>query len=316
MAVFSFTMGEQPADESGPARRRSSVMAAVAGSLKKQVLLSLKPDLYLDGDAWHITGPIDFKYFPDTIFPIGNHTPDDSGEDLTKLWLDAWPTVTHSVFASLWAGLAFNLAHFTFLETEPGGLIDSNVLPGSDGGLYVGVGPTVVWDNRDNNLATYRGGRHGLKAIFYHGALGSAQDFSAFEVDSRHFFQLFGEHVLALQLLARFKTGDVPAARISKLGGEVMLRGFFAGRFNARHLIATQAEYRFPIWWRFRGAAFLGVGRVANRLSRFVLADLKVAGGAGLRYALIPEDRANLRLDVGYTNTGDLNFYFVFAEAF
>jgi hypothetical protein len=313
MAVFTFHIDDAGADRE---RRRSTVMVALAGSFKKQILLSVQPDLYIDQRTWHISAPTDFNYFPDTIYPPGNDTPDDTAENLTRLWFDTWPAVTHSVIDSLEAGVRLNITHATYLDIEPGGMLDSGELPGSDGGLYVGVGPVVVWDDRDNAMATYRGSMASLQAVFYQHAIGSTDNFTVVEADLRHFIEPWSEQVLGLQLYGRFSAGDVPVAKLSRLGGDTIMRGFFSGRYNGKHVISTQAEYRFPIWWRFRGAAFVGVGRVSQRLDKMALADLRVAGGLGLRFAMIPEDRVNIRLDFGATNTGEFNFYVNFAEAF
>ena len=54
---------------------------------------------------------------------------------------------------------------------------------------------------------------------------------------------------------------------------------------------------------------FVGAGNVAHSLGAFDLDDPKVAGGGGLRFALSPEQRVNLRVDFAVTREGDSNLY-------
>jgi hypothetical protein len=77
----------------------------------------------------------------------------------------------------------------------------------------------------------------------------------------------------------------------------------------------VQAEYRFAIWKSLGGAVFVAVGGVSDRPSDYSLSDLQVTGGLGLRVALDPRERINLRIDFGFSRYGVFPI-FVITEAF
>ena len=78
--------------------------------------------------------------------------------------------------------------------------------------------------------------------------------------------------------------------------------------------VGMQAEYRFPIVWRFSGAAFGSAGQVASAISDIRYSQFHYAGGGGLRFAVLPREGLNLRFDVAYGN--QVNYYIVLAESF
>ena len=100
------------------------------------------------------------------------------------------------------------------------------------------------------------------------------------------------------------------------IGSPFVMRGYYAGRYRDRHMLAGQVEWRFPIWWRFIGAGFFGLGDVAYYVRDFNLTDLKYSWGGGLRFTLDAKERINVRFDVAFGNNGSRGFYFQISEAF
>jgi len=74
-------------------------------------------------------------------------------------------------------------------------------------------------------------------------------------------------------------------------------------------------EYRMSVWKRFGAVGFASVGKVAHKLSDFTLKNLKYAYGFGIRFAIDPEERLNIRLDFGFTKDSS-GVYFTVMEAF
>ena len=83
----------------------------------------------------------------------------------------------------------------------------------------------------------------------------------------------------------------------------------------ARNVAATQVEYRFPVKGRLGMVAFTGVGDVFDKTADLELDKLKYTIGTGLRFALNPEEKINIRVDAGYGSEG-INFFVVLGEAF
>ena len=108
--------------------------------------------------------------------------------------------------------------------------------------------------------------------------------------------------------------GPITRYELPQLGGAELLRGYFEGRYRDRTLMLAQAEYRFPIIWRFGGVAFGGIGGVSHSLRTFNATAPKWAVGAGLRLQLNEAERLNVRADVGaghdtfgfYVNVGEV----------
>ena len=183
--------------------------------------------------------------------------------------------------------------------------------------LIAGAGPVLLLDTRDR-LTFPTGGTYAeLSAVFT--GLGGDYSFGRYLADFRRYIALDGRaaphrHVLAVQLTGQFHAGQVPFRELAPLGGISLLRGYYEGRYRGRQLVAAQAEYRFPIWRRFGGVAFAGLGDVGYTAADFD--HPKAAGGAGLRFTFNRRERLNVRADYGIGQGGSSGFYFSIGEAF
>ena len=121
--------------------------------------------------------------------------------------------------------------------------------------------------------------------------------------------------MLAWQGLGIFSFGSVPYRNLAVLGGNSIMRGYYAGRYRDKKFLGTQVEYRFPVYKRFSGVTFASAGQVAGELSEISFSEFKFAGGAGLRFAVLPKEKLNLRLDVAHGNE-TINYYIVLSESF
>jgi hypothetical protein len=69
------------------------------------------------------------------------------------------------------------------------------------------------------------------------------------------------------------------------------------------------------VWKKLSAVAFAGLGDVSPQLSTFRLNELKYSLGAGLRYAVLPEENLNVRFDFA-VGKDTQNFYINISEAF
>lgn len=314
-AVYTFDVDGEPERDPGRSRR-SAVALATAYTVLGQFFLSLSPSVYWNAEAWHAEGELSGKHFPSTFFPIGNDTAEERAEEYTERAFGAVAALTRRLAGSLRSGGQVAVLHSTITRKDPGGDLARDRVAGSDGGLLVGFGPVLLWDDRDNDFATRRGTRTSLSATSFGTPWGSDFNVSKYELDARQFFPLGGEHVLGTQLYAVANLGTVPFQTMAALGGANRMRGFFEGRYRDHCMVAAQVEHRFPLIWRFGGAVFGGAGEVAHAIDGFRADGVKLAGGAGLRFSLNPADRVNLRFDAAATSTADVNFYVTLGEAF
>jgi hypothetical protein len=179
---------------------------------------------------------------------------------------------------------------------------------------WSGFGPVLLWDSRKGIFWPLGGSFLRFDATFHRKYFGSDFDATLVRLDLRHFQPLWLDHILAVRFITMGATGDAPFQLLPGLGGPNLFRGWFLGRLRDRTLMALDAEYRAPIGKWFAAVAFASVGRVAPRLGAMNPENLRGAGGGGIRFAVRPENRANLRLDVAYGS--DLYIYFDFKEAF
>ncbi len=301
-----------------PDRLQPSNLALLAiYTTKKQIILRISGDLYFGGGDFRVLGTVGYSKFPTTFWGVGNDAPDSLEEDYTPNVYELSLELQRQVRPSWYAGVLAHSAYRSLKETVPGGLLATGQVPGTADSRIVGVGVSLVRDTRSNTVFPRSGGYHQARAIVYAGALGSEYDYSSVTVDLRKYVSPVSGHVLALRALGKAVAGTAPFDVLPQLGGDGLLRGYFGGRFRDQDLLAFQAEYRVPVWWRFGTVGFVSAGQVAPRLSSFELNGFKPAAGLGLRILLSPEEGLNIRADYGWGfNVGSSGFYLSIGEAF
>ena len=300
--------GEKPA-------RKSVLNLFAAYTLKNQVVFLFDPSLYLDRERWRLSGTYAVVIFPDQLYAPGQDSP-ASFERYSQRILSGSANLERQVVGQLRLGGGLSATHAQMLESEDGGLLATDQILGSDGGLFLGAGPNIAWDNRDKDTATRSGGRHELSLRGHPQALGGEYGFTQTTVQLRQFIRVWRDQVLAAEIYGRFNYGDVPFQKMAALGGSSRMRGYYRGRYRDHHQVAAQLEYRLPSWWRFGMVGFVGVGNVARKLTVFALDDPKFAGGGGARFALSPKERVNVRIDFAANREGQRNLYIGISEAF
>jgi outer membrane protein assembly factor BamA len=194
-------------------------------------------------------------------------------------------------------------------------LATQNVL-GNAGGNISGAGLTASYDTRDNVYFPASGRYYNVAVSWFDGAVGSDYDFINYNLDVRQYFSVTPSQVLVTQVFANFISGDPPFQAMSQLGGKSLMRGYYAGRYRDKNMMILQAEYRLPLWKRFGLVGFAGGGDVANKLSRFTVNDFKTSYGVGIRYAVSPKEKINIRLDLGFGKDPFVGPVITIGEAF
>lgn len=313
---FHFNNEADPAT----ANRPSSTSGGVTYTLKNQLSTGMDYSLYLAHDKIYVFGGFDYKKIPYDFFGIGDHNPVDRIDSYTPLWVGGDLLVTYNFIRTahgegLNAGLCSEVRHDKLLSSDAGGPLQARTVPGSEGGLSAGLGMMMTYDTRDNTFSAHDGQFVDLRTMFYGKAIGSDFNFNRLTLDVRDFIPLAPKQTLALQGLFTMVGGYEPFYTMSRLGGELNMRGYFEGRFRDHDMLVFQSEYRFPVWWRFGAVAFADVGEVANDEGAFTFSGAKVSAGAGIRFLLSEEERVTVRLDygVGYDSS---ELYFSINEAF
>ena len=194
------------------------------------------------------------------------------------------------------------------------------------------------WDTRDSQRNAYRGSAIGAS---FDAALGQREGDlgAAYRIFADHIFTmppLFHdggseeeEHPptdsLAFHFESQLSSGKLPFYSKPTLGGNLLMRGYIAGRWRDNALWTAATEYRFwfiprgfTVWRHIRvervGAAlFYEVGAVAE--DGFALFDSKVRHSYGISGRATIERAALFRMDFGFSADG-LNFAAGFGLAF
>ncbi len=297
--------------------RISTMPSGFLYTLNKQILIALGANIYLPKEKYIIRFENTFSKFPDKFWGIGNNTPETAKESYTFTQFYINPQLHRKVKNNFFLGAGWDFQYvFDISFNSAGNFAKQEVV-----GIYnrtnyhvSGYSLFVMHDSRNHTYMPTKGSLLRIKFSNFNEQVGSEYNFQGVEIDFRKFIKISQKQTLAMQYLSTFTFGDVPYRSLAVLGGNSIMRGYYAGRYRDKKFLGAQLEYRFPIYWRFSGVTFASAGQVADHTSDISLSGFKYAAGTGLRFAVLPSEKLNLRLDVAYGNS--LNYYIVLAESF
>ena len=265
---------------------------------------------------WFFIIKTQYMHLPDTYYGIGNG---DKEEPYTEYNLQQF-TFTGDILKGwkdkFFIGIKTDLNYSDNTDID-GDLLDPAV-PGYYGGWANGIGPLVSFDTRDNISYPSKGWFVTASALWYLGNALGDYAFNAYNVDVRKFFSIKEDKsIIAAQAYLNITDGNTPFYKLSALGGKRFLRGIPSPlKYIDDNAWYVQAEYRQHIWWKVGAVVFAGTGRAFSTFDDTLFKDLHFAGGAGIRFRVLPDDGLNLRFDFGMTNRGDNAIYLTLREAF
>lgn len=117
---------------------------------------------------------------------------------------------------------------------------------------------------------------------------------------SRYFKVGRNNQTLAFRGILGFSTGAVPLEDEFRVGGADTVRGYRYGEMRGDRMLVAQGEYRIPLSDNVSGVLFVDAGNAWYNDS-VDLKDLKVGGGAGIRF---DTPLGIIRLDYGMSEKG------------
>ncbi len=178
----------------------------------------------------------------------------------------------------------------------------------------VGVGVSLVYDNRDNLTNPHRGIYLNLKQMFRPEFMGNDYAFSTthFRFDA---YQRLGKGtILAEDFGANLNFGNPSWGMMAELGGTSSMRGYYEGRYRDKHSLEATVELRQHVWKRNGIVVWAGAGTVFPKFS--VLRSRQILPNAGVGYRWEFKKNVNVRLDYGFGKSGQSGFLFNINEAF
>lgn len=287
-------------DKADTTIRTSNLTFIGTFTTERQTNLKLESDTWTTGNQYHYISELRFRNFPFNFYGLGNQTAQRDEDvllmQLVKIRLEG----ERRLAPGYYAGLNFAFEHFIFTDRQRGGIFDNRPPYGQDGGYHLLLGISQLFDTRDRNTYTTKGYYLRTKYVYSPG-IGGGNHFkgSIVDVDARAFFPLTNQ--LTLGLDANYKTSfgaSVPFYVYQELGGDMMMRGYYTGRYRDRSLLALQSELRYRFHPRLGVVGFAGTGSTYSHGLRN--ARLVPSYGGGLRYFFDLEHNSSIRLDYGF----------------
>jgi outer membrane protein assembly factor BamA len=296
----------------------SKLSEVLTFSTKGRINASVSTELVFNENRDIILSFVNYKKAPEYIAGFSNSLSRDS---LTQIEYDRIKIVAtwlHLIAKNFYAGIGVEFNNYFSVTADSGSFVKNNNALGLAAGWCNGAGIALAYDTRDNRYNAHKGMYIIGTSVFYGNWLGSAYEFSKYELDARKFFEPWAKlkHVIAIQATTTYTPGDVPFMELAQLGGDSQMRGYYQGALRDKVLLDGQVEYRFPIWNIFGGVAWLGTGQVQNSYENMMLNQFHISYGGGLRIRVDTKNNTNMRFDLGFGSKGIQGFYINFAEAF
>ncbi|MFD1167060.1 BamA/TamA family outer membrane protein [Sphingobacterium daejeonense] len=300
--------------------RTSNVTLIGTLTTKKQKNIKLTSDIWTKNNDYHIISELRFRDWPFNFYGLGNDTwkadEDYLDQKLYRIKLDG-----EKRFApNFYAGINLNYENFQFNDIESGGIFESPEVLGKDGGQYMALGVSALYDTRNNTTYTTNG-FYGRAKYSYAPNFFGKDNFvgNQIEFDIRGFYPITKYLTVAAQGLFRGTYGkNVPFYVMRELGGDMTMRGYYLGRYKDKNYMTAQAELRYRFHPRIGINGFLGTGSTFSKQHDMRLIP---SYGAGLRYFFSLEHNSSIRFDYafGEQRPGEKRqsgFYLSISEAF
>ncbi len=307
-------------DKSDPKIRTSTVMVMGTFTSNSQSNFKLQTDLWTRNNDYHLISEIRYRNWPFNYYGVGMDTWKADEERIDQKLFRVKLEAEKKISNNLYSGINIQYDNFTIRSDSADRIFNHSDLIGKHGGQQLLIGLSQLFDNRDNVSYTTKGYYAKLR-LAYAPKLWTSTDFTGanLDVDLRGFIPLHNQVTLALQGIFRSTFGKtVPFYNYRELGGDMMMRGYYLGRYRDKNYLASQAELRYRFHPRFGIVGFSGLGSTFSKenSSRYV-----ASYGGGLRYFFSLEHNSSIRFDYsfGEQRPGEKRqsgFYLSLSEAF
>jgi hypothetical protein len=170
------------------------------------------------------------------------------------------------------------------------------------------IGARVTRDTSLNRFYPTGGTYFTFTSDVYSQVLNSKYSFQSYKAQFSKYWNVSPKQVLAYDTFFCATGGSPPFYGNCIYGTNSQLRGYTAGRYFTRYMLATQLEYRLELPKRFGLVGFGGVGETipgGNQLfQRLQNSHFLPGGGGGLRFQLDKKNHVNLRADIAQGRDG------------
>jgi outer membrane protein assembly factor BamA len=316
-----------------PRTRNSTINLIPSITTEKQFKIDLKTDIWTRGNTWHFKSNLRYHDFPIYFYGIGDTTSKANRSLLNNRRYKVLLEGERHIRGPFYAGLSLLYQHDDYSAGDNEGLYPKMPLLDKEGGYATFIGATGIFDNRDNQNYTRRGTWLRLNVAFAPGFLSKRQLWKL-EAQGSHFISLSRKSTLGVNGYFNSLQGkEKPFYLLPEMGNDLIMRGYYTGRYRNQNYLAFQTEYRYlldpkiriRIWFvdfqpKFALAAFAGTGTVFTNRD-FEFSRFKPSYGLGARWFYDESSRLTIRIDYGWgeKRPGEprqSGFYLSLAEAF
>lgn len=307
-------------DKADTSIRTSSLALIGTLTTKKQANIKLTSDLWTKNNDYHILSEIRYRDWPFNYYGIGTDTWKANQDYIEQRLFRIRLEVEKKIVPKFYVGLNAQFEDYKFKDITAAGIFEQDAVTGKRGGRHLLLGVSALYDSRNNVSYTTKGSYARLKYAYAPAFWkGEHLQGSQLDVDIRDFETLSSKWTLALQGIYRSTFGkSTPFYSYRELGGDMMMRGYYLGRYRDKHYAATQAEFRYRFHPRFALTGFGAAGSVFSKQHSFRLLP---SFGGGIRYFFSLEHNSSVRFDYAYgeKRPGEVRqsgFYLSLSEAF
>lgn len=334
--------------------RYSIINGGATVTTKRQLMVSLKNNIFLKEDKVFLSGDWRFYIFSQPTFGLGTHAPEgglleqqytnngwtytgDSLKQPMKYNLVRFhQTISFQVSKSIFAGFGYQLDCINHIVDQKldtlRPLYSSHYLYSNHYGfdkssyLVSGISLNASLDTRDNLVNAYKGVYANFSWRLNPTFMGNKKNAQLLNLEWRSFHRLsalHARHLIAFWMLGTFgQTGKLPYLTLPAHGYDQRGRsgrGYTQGRFRGTSLVYGETEYRFPISacsGILGGVVFANVTTASYKETNEQLFDKMAPGyGLGLRMMVDKKSKTNLLVDVGFGKKSH-GVYFGASETF
>jgi hypothetical protein len=295
----------------------SSITPSFYYSINKQFDFTIFPEVYFAQGKYYLYAYLSVGEYIDKFYGVGPTTVDIPEPGYLYRNAIIRGNFQWSFASDMKLGAVVDFQDRQILDKKANPYLLSDTVRGSEGGRTVGIGPIASWDTRNHRFYPSDGHLFEISALFVSRAFGGDYDFNRFKVDLRWYHRLAKteDHIIGIQGYGCFVRGFPGFYDLSAMGGKMLMRGYYTGRYRDYDYAAGQAEYRTRVLRRLGLVVFAGAGMVNSPSNPLRLKDLKPCYGFGIRYVFDVLEKIDIRADFGY-GPGTTGAYVDIQQAF
>ncbi len=287
-------------------------------SFKNQFLIFTQYSYRFRHSSFGIVPFVKYEKWPANFYQLGNHSKFESEEKILLEGIDFRFHLTNYFYDKLSLKSGLLIENYSLRDFNQSSFFVEEQILGVDGGLATGISLNLEYDTRSNSQYPLNGNYLSLENQFYFKVFNSDYSFSNHSLIYKRFDDLGKNFILANQVKGSAIFNEAPFYKLNKLGE--VLRAYNENRFIDDYLVSFKSELRnFPFTdgfkQRFGWVAFIETGQVSDSYSAIKFDNLKFSMGLGIRFALIPQEKMNLRIDIAHGEDG-INVRFIAQEDF